>query len=355
MAKLPDLILQPTAKAIYEWYERKSASEPGRTYLGWSELGEPCTRALWYSLRWASDKRFDGRMLRLFESGHLEEDRVLQNLRAIGCEVFSRDPQTGGQFGCSSHGGHLKGHLDAVVKGLPEAPKTPHLVDVKTCNSKKFSELLKHGMQKTYPRYWGQAQGYMGEFGLTRGMYIFICKDTDQIHTERFEFDAEEHKRLQAKSTTVIFSPEPPERISNDPAWFGCKFCDHRSTCHATQAPKINCRTCAHATANQSGGWSCELQNIADLPIETQRAGCEEHRFIPGTLMHWAEPIDADAGANWIKYRIRDTGKEFTNGRYPQHLHSQEIYDCEDKEALTYMQDEDMQQLRATFDAKVVG
>ena len=352
MAKLPDNLLQPTVAAIYAHYEKKNSEETKRAYLGWSELGNPCARALWYSFRMAGSKAFEGRMLRLFDTGHREEDRVLQELRAIGCDVWARDPQTGNQFGCQHFGGHLRGHMDAVVKGLPEAPKTPHLVDVKTCNAKKFAQLLKDGMQKVYPKYWIQAQGYMGQFGLDRAMYIFVNKDDDQIHTERFHFDEQAYAKALDKAERIIFSDAPPDRLSDDPAWYECKFCDHQAKCHGTEAPAVNCRTCLHATPERGGEWTC-ARHSKTLTIEEQRQGCQAHRYIPAVL-HWAEPIDASETDNTVTYRLK-TGGEFTNGPHPVGIESTEIQCCTDKAALGMMQDDDIAALRQNFGGRIVS
>ena len=326
MAKLPETILSPTAQSIYKLHEKRNATEAPRQYLGWSEVGTPCNRALWYNLRWASNNSFDGRMLRLFQTGFREEDRVLQELRDCGFEVYDRAPD-GTQFGCENLGGHLRGHIDAVVKGLPEAPKTPHLVDIKTCNEKRFNELLKKGMQAVYPKYWAQAQGYMGEMGLTRAMYIFVCKNDDRIHTERIEFDQSEFDRLVKKAHEAIFSPAPPERINLDATSFDCRFCDHHAVCHGTQAPRVSCRTCAHSTPLlDSGGatWACEYQ-CDIMSICEQRAGCKDHIYLP-TILNFATPSDANEAENWVHYLVKNTDLQIRNGIGPQCATSLEIF-----------------------------
>lgn len=349
-------IVQPTVQSIYTYYENKNKTEGGlRNYLGWSEIGTPCERALWYSFRMSNfgKQSFDGRMLRLFDTGHREEDRVLHELRSIGFEVWSRDPVTGRQFGCEQFGGHLRGHLDAVVKGLPEAPATPHLVDVKTCNEKKFQAVKKDGMEKTYPKYWSQAHGYMGSFGLTRGMYIFVNKNTDEIFTERFHYDESVFKRDLDKAERIIFASDPPQRISDKADWFECKFCDHHATCHGTQAPAVTCRSCLHSTPERAGAWTCARHGNAEIPVKAQREGCQSHRYIPAVI-HWARPVDAGEADNWVRYEL-PSGKQFVNGQPPHGVDSVEIFDCQDKNALGLMADGDVQSLRADFGGRVVG
>ena len=64
-----------TVKRIYEFHEQMGAEDDGphRGRLGASIIGRPCARQLWYSFRNLFDRTFSGRILRLFETGHLEE------------------------------------------------------------------------------------------------------------------------------------------------------------------------------------------------------------------------------------------------------------------------------------------
>ncbi len=330
MAAIPEPT-RGTAHAIHGVYAARAAAEPQRGYLGWSQIGDECDRALWYSFRWAGRRAIDGRAARLFDTGHREEARVLQDLRDAGVQVWDRDPGTGAQFAVSSVSGHLRGHLDAVALGLPEAPKTPHLVDVKTIKTKKFEELLKKGMRALYPKYWAQAHGYMGRMKLTRAAFIFVCKDDDRIHVERFEYDPQELAKYEARAERIIAAAEPPLRISEDPAWFACKYCDFREVCHGTDVAVVSCRTCAHSTPVDDGAWHCSRHNDL-IPLESQRVGCSSHRFIPILLEKIGRPVDAtDAGD--VVYETAE-GKTFTNGAAPA-LSSHEIQSARDKRALT--------------------
>ena len=46
--------------------------------------------------------------------------------------------------------------------GIPEAPKTWHVLEFKTHNSKSFAKLEKEGVQKSNPMHYAQMQVYMG-------------------------------------------------------------------------------------------------------------------------------------------------------------------------------------------------
>ncbi len=61
----------PTVKQIYEHYVKSAVVMKPRKHLGASQIGHPCLRYLWYQFRWCAESKtsFDGRMLRLFETG----------------------------------------------------------------------------------------------------------------------------------------------------------------------------------------------------------------------------------------------------------------------------------------------
>lgn len=324
-----------TAKAVYAVHEAGRRAESMRPYLGWSEIGAPCDRQLWYRWRWCERDAPEGRMLRLFDTGHREEARLLTELKQAGMEVWERNPETDEQFAVSSLGGHFRGHLDAIVRGLPEAPKTAHVFDVKTIKSKKMDELEKKGMAALYPEYVAQGQGYMGKMELERAAFAFVCKDDERIRLERFDFDKKEFERYEQRAARIIASPEPPLRISEDPAWFECRYCAFHALCHDTTMPLVNCRTCTHSTPvvddSEAGAWRCEKLDKS-LSLKAQEKACGGHRFIPIFLENFAEPIDAQGDD--VLYAMKDGGTRFFNGEPPAGYASEEIRAAHDKRIL---------------------
>jgi hypothetical protein len=295
-----------TELAIYRMYEDKR--EPPRPYLGGSQIGDSCERKLWYSFRWACAEHIKGRVLRLFAHGHVEEDRVIADLRAIGCTVYDIDPITGKQYRYSSHGGHYSGGLDGVLINLPDAPKTWHLLEAKTHNARSFADLKKHGVKKSKPVHYAQMQTYMRWTKLKRAVYIAVCKNTDEIYIERIEYVPSTAKAIERKALRIIDAKLPPTKPNRDASYFECKWCAFLSLCHERQVADVNCRTCVHATPELDGNqrWSCAKYDC-DIPEANQRTGCESHLHVPG-LVPYAEPVDADEG--WVRYRLED-GREF--------------------------------------------
>lgn len=313
MTTLPEpLHAHSTVTAIFKWYEEQEAKNPPRPYLGASIIGKPCDRSLWYQFRHVKVIRFEGRMLRLFDTGHREEHRFVEELQGIGCEVLDRDPATGEQFEIKEVFGHFSGHADSVARGMPEGPKTYALVEYKTHSAKSFADLVKKGVEKAKPEHFVQMQIYMRGLELTRAIYLARNKDTDDLHCEWIHYDKAVADEYIERAERIIFAGTPPEGISTDPAYWQCKFCDYQGICHQDAAPRKGCRTCVKATPckeGNDGAWKCERWGEL-IPFDVQLEGCDEHLFIPN-LLTYAEPIDA--GDNWIEYKHKKTGEHFLN------------------------------------------
>lgn len=346
-----DLKLADMTAAAIDAAVLKRSDDGLRPHLGASLIGRGCNRALWYGFRWTTKMTHEARLLRLFGRGHREEAHLTQLLRDAGVTVMTVDPNTGRQFDFKD--GHFGGSMDGACVGLMEAPKTWHVIEYKTASLKMFNILVAKGVKDAKPEHYAQMQVYMLKMGLERAVYITVCKDDDRLHIERIDFDAEFAQSMVDKAQWIISLPTPPDGISTDPTWFECKWCDHKDTCHGTQAPLPTCRSCTHSTPERDGTWKCERNNI-ELTVADQKEACQEHRYIPILLKNWAEPVDADHKENFILYRITvgGSGETFINGEPTDGFSSQELYALKDKSMLGFKQ---MVELRKQFDGRLVA
>ena len=301
MAPIPQT--DSTVSLIYRaWAKREN--RPPRSHLGASMIGRPCEREAWYAFHWALYPEFEGRILRLFDRGQREEPVFIRDLRQAGITVHAVDPETGKQFQFSDFGGHVGGSMDGAALGLPEAPKTWHVLEFKTHGSKSFEATVRDGVQKAHPEHYAQMQMYMGWSGMDRSLYLAVNKDNDELYGERVEFDPAVFEKLRGKAQRIVFCTVPMPRISESAAFFRCKTCHFHSICHGGGFPRANCRTCAYAIPTEGGGWHCSRHEKV-RSVDEQRAGCPQHLF----LKH-AMPVQSiDAGKGWVMYEI-EKGKD---------------------------------------------
>ena len=267
------------------------SQEGPRGHMGCSMLGHPCDRWLWLSFHWAVIERFPGRILRLFRRGQNEERLIVYDLRSIGMEVqFTGANQKRVDFGC-----HVGGSMDGIiVSGVPEAQKTKHVLEAKTHSLKSFNDLVKHGVEKSKPMHFIQMQTYMLGEGIDRALYVAVCKDDDRIYTERVKLNKEIAQKAVLRGHKIATDTRMPPPLSTDPSWFECKFCPAHEFCHKTKTTKeVNCRTCAHSTAEEDGTWSCEKYETTIPTEQDQLNGCSAHVIHPD-LVPWNYETDND-------------------------------------------------------------
>ena len=317
MTKLSEvpLDISPTTRCIYDHYKKSGDCQRPRGYLGASIIGHSCERYLWYTFRACCLPPFDGRMYRLFSTGEREESRVCSDLQSIGCACILLD-ENSEQFAISFLGGHFAGHLDGVVKGIPEAPTTWHVLECKTHNTKSFNKLKQDGVKSSKSAHYAQMQIYMHGTGMTRALYFAVCKETDEIYTERVRYDKDEAAALLERAERIIRNPIVPERISSRSDYYECKWCDAHDICHgcekALPLPSISCKQCCYATpvTTESGAkWKCEKLEISSSNLQP----CSNHLCLPG-LFPYAIPTDCTDGL--ICFKNKDDGKEWNHGGF---------------------------------------
>lgn len=307
MSQIPES-QHTTSAQIVRWYESKPQDH--RPHMGASLIGHSCERYIWLTWRWALKPEFKGRILRLFSTGQREEPRLVEELRGIGATVWETDPDTGSQWRVSAVNGHFGGSLDGIAKGVPEAPKTPCVLEFKTHSNKSYNYLAKKKVQAAKPRHYDQMQVYMGLMDLERALYLAVNKDTDDVYSEWVHFDSDRFGTLMGRAERLVATSEPPLRISTDAEFFECKWCSMFKHCHGGQAAEANCRTCCYASPVENAAWYCD-KHSKQLDDKAQRAGCDSHLLIPA-LVPFGDP--KDGGSDWVAYKHKVTGDHFVNG-----------------------------------------
>ena len=263
MAKLPETQLK-----VEGLIENKITIVEPRPYLGISTIGESCPRKLWYNFRWVSKpEELTERKKRLFNRGHREEAIIIKDLESIGCKIHST------QVEVVTGWGHIKGHNDGIGENIPDAPKTPHLLEFKTYADKYFKKLIQNGVEINDPKYYAQCQCYMKLLKLKRTLFIAVNKDNDQRHYERLRYNAQDAKSYLDRAEDIITSQVAPKRINESSSWWQCKWCNNYDVCHFGEMPEKNCRTCQACDMYEEGAWGCSMHGCY-LSTEEQREGC---------------------------------------------------------------------------------
>lgn len=245
--------MKTPVSVILQRIETPGPPEEPRKYLGASQIGHPCARALWYEFRHCGREVFSARMLRLFDRGHREEEVFYRLLRKAGMEVWEIDPDTGEQFAISDFNGHFRGHTDGIGK-FPGDDAVG--LELKSYNLKRFTVLTKMGVKLESPKYYSQMQVYMEGMKLKTTLFCAVCKDNDELHMEYVEFDPLAFQSLNNKAHSILNADSPPMRIGT-PETYECRHCPHLGICHHSQKPLKNCRSCKFGEPAENSTWIC--------------------------------------------------------------------------------------------------
>lgn len=248
-----------------------------RNHLGASTLGEECWRKLWYSFRWVKQEHFDGRMMRLFNVGHSAEPRFVSYLRGIGFEV-KEFADNGKQFRMEGAMGHYGGSLDGICKAPARYQMSEDIVlslSFKTNNTGAgYAKVATEALSKSKPQHWAQECQYGYKYGIKYCIYMLENKNDSDITFKVIELDWNYGAQLEKKANEIIFSKEPPPRISENPALFNCKFCHFSGICHQGEKVEKNCRSCRNCTPTENKTWTCALHGI--IPPDFIKTGCDD-------------------------------------------------------------------------------
>ena len=225
--------------------QQEDASEPPRSYLGASRLGEECARALqfeYFNTPKDEGENFTGRILRIFQAGHVYESLLTGWIRKAGIELITNDNKNN-QFGFAALDGKLCGHIDGVIVGGPVELgfSPPMLWESKSLNNASWKDTVRKGLTLSKPVYAGQIalyQAYMEPRfpGIHKQSALFtaINKDTAELYFEAVPFNGELAQRCSDKGLRIIDACEAKEllpRISREPSHFKCKMCAWQKRC----------------------------------------------------------------------------------------------------------------------------
>lgn len=216
---------------------QQNGQQTPRQYLGASRIGEPCARKLVFELTQTpkdSGAQFDGATLRVFDAGHQFEALSIRWLRRAGFDLRDRQ-KNGRQFGFTTAGGRIRGHIDGVIVAGPDVGISwPALWEHKALGSKSWNDVVKRGLVVSRPVYFAQAQLYMAYMALEIALVTVLNRDTQRLVHEVVPFDPAAAQALSDRAVDILRIAEAgelPPRIASEPAFYLCRMCPYSRRC----------------------------------------------------------------------------------------------------------------------------
>ncbi len=232
--------IDQTLEAIKEYSVKAILKkEDRRGYIGASEIGRPCARAIWYNYTGASFEPRPYTTLWAAQDGHRTEAVVAEMLRLVPTLNLWTHDKNGKQFGFSAFGGKFQGHADGIIHGLIQAPKANHVWECKAKNEKSFRAFVKckeaygdkDALRSWSEQYYVQAQCYMKGLKINRHYMTVALAGCRDIATCRTEYDKETADCFFDRAEKIIGAKEAPPRISNKPDFYHCAMCEFKKVC----------------------------------------------------------------------------------------------------------------------------
>jgi hypothetical protein len=215
----------------------QNGQQTPRQYLGASRIGEPCARKLVFELTQTPKDpgtEFDGATLRVFDAGHQFEALSIRWLRRAGFDLRDRQ-KNGRQFGFTTAGGRIRGHIDGVIVAGPDVGiRWPALWEHKALGSKSWNDVVKRGLAVSKPVYFAQAQLYMAYMALEIALVTVMNRDTQRLAHEVVPFEPATAQALSDRAVDVLLIAEArelPPRIASESAFYLCRMCAYARRC----------------------------------------------------------------------------------------------------------------------------
>lgn len=323
------LQLAKQIKSDIDEYCEKKFDDGFRWHLGASLIGHECKRYLFYVFRWCFKENFDGRMQRLFNRGHREEERFIEWLEGIGFTVYADDWSNNvllwdsvnntysvlpklqdygdsenlkevhndkkhlaiakamgvkfKQYRIAEVNGHFGGSLDGIAIA-PEryGLKEPLLLEFKTNGTGAgYTKLVNSGIQLAKPVHFSQMSTYGTNpaYGFKYGLYLNTNKNDDDIHVEIVFLNEELGKQNIVKAEKIIFSETPPPKLSENPTFHKCQYCAAKNICHTGALVNRNCRSCKFSKPVENAEFYCTIHN-GIIPRDYIMTTCDKYSSI---------------------------------------------------------------------------
>lgn len=258
-----------------------NAEDGYRSHLGWSVIGHPCLRYLYYHWNWMQREEHSGRMEAIFIEGHKIETEIRKILKAKGAIFHDEVDENGSQIKVSDLGGHFGGSCDGIFSWPAIGLTEPTLLECKSIKSQGFKPLITKGVMAEKPQHYSQQSGYGYKLGIKFATYITRNKNDSTYFIEIVDLDWTHAQEMTRKAEFVILTNEVPNRISEKRSYYVCNMCSYQDICHDRKAPTPNCRNCTSCTPVAESKFHCKTWQSIIPNKQALIKGCNEHHTKP--------------------------------------------------------------------------
>ena len=184
-----------------------------------------CGRAIFFKFKNVPREKMDARILRLFEHGNYVQMQILNILFGLGMVRASEVNIPSQKI--------ISGRADAIITLNNEL----YVVDFKSMNSMIFRKLEVAKEEDV-----NQLQLYLHFFKISKGILLYICKNTLELKEFFIGYDLSKVQTLLKNLEilkTKIDADIVPQSLSEYPENWQCQYCQFRDICSMAGAEEI--------------------------------------------------------------------------------------------------------------------
>jgi len=207
------------------YLDRQGDREQHHFYI--TDAGK-CPRAIFFKFKKAPREEMEPRVLRMFDHGDHIHQLIMKPLLSIReIHVVASEVNIPPQE-------LITGRADAIISD----GKEQYVLDIKSMNGMIFNNLAQPKEENV-----SQLQLYLHFFKISKGILLYVNKDTQELKEFPVNYDSNLAKSLLnqlADLKTKINSNIIPQRLPDWPENWQCRYCQFKEICPMTGENEVN-------------------------------------------------------------------------------------------------------------------
>lgn len=204
------------------YLDRQKDREQHHFYI--TDAGK-CPRAIFFKFKKVPREEMEARVLRMFDHGDYIHRLILNTLFSLGIvrsSEISIPPQE-----------IISGRADAIITLNNDI----YIIDIKSMNSMVFRSLTQPKEENI-----DQIQLYLHFFKISKGILLYVNKDTQELKEFLVQYDEIRSQALLADLSNLkvkIDSDVIPQRIPGYPNEWQCQYCQFKEICSTAGGDEV--------------------------------------------------------------------------------------------------------------------
>jgi len=213
-------------KELIDEYYKNLQSDKEQHHFYITDAGK-CSRAIFFKFKRAPKEELEPRVLRMFDHGDQIHRLIMKalfgirNIHVVASEINIPPHEL------------ISGRADAIISD----GKDLYVLDIKSMNGMVFDKLNEAKIENIF-----QVQLYLHYFRISKGLLLYVNKDTQDLKEFFVEYDEKLVNSLLKNFQDLkdkIKKDIVPKRLSDYPNNWQCRYCQFKELCRLDEGREI--------------------------------------------------------------------------------------------------------------------